>query len=94
MQNITIDIVAQEKVDPRTVALRYEHPIMSRWFPTTQCWKWKGGDALVVVTGELGRAECWVALRLGNRLQAVCAPSIKAALAAFGYETRVKEVRP
>jgi hypothetical protein len=94
MRKLTIDIVAQESIDKRTVALRYDHPVMSRWFPTTQCWKWRGGDALVVVTGDIGRVECWVALRLGNQLHAVCAGSIAAALAAFGYETKVKEVRP
>lgn len=91
MRKLTIDTVAQDGVDPRTTALRYDHPVMGRWFPTTQAWRWRGGDALVVVTGEGSFVQCWVALRLGDKLHAVAAQGVSQALATFGYETQVKQ---
>lgn len=91
MKRITIDLVSQDSIDPRTNELRYSHSVMSRWLTTTQTWKWRGGDAVVVLTEDgYGRPDCWVALRLGKQFHAVCAPSVSAALAAFGYESKVK----
>lgn len=89
MQNITIDMVAQEAVDERTQQLRYSHPSCCSWFPTTQAWSWDGGDALVVITGRGRGVQCYVVLRFENELHVVAAGGVCQALRVFGFASAV-----
>jgi len=86
MKRVTLHIVSETKINAATTAARWDHPTMGRTLTTTQTWAWRGGDAIVAVVGP---GECWVALRINRTVRVLSAPSIRAALAAYGYEVRV-----
>jgi hypothetical protein len=84
--NATLRMVPQEQVDPRTSRVRYSHPDVCHWFPTTQAWTWDGGDALVVVTGHCPYTQCYVVLRIGDEVHVVPAGGLDSAARAFGLD--------
>jgi hypothetical protein len=86
MTNATLRMVPQEAVDPRTTEARYSHPAVCHWFPTTQAWVWKGGDALVVVTGHGRYAQPYVILRVEDKVHVVPAEGLTSAARAFGLD--------
>jgi len=90
LPTLLINLVPEDKIDPRTWEAKFSHPVTRLWFSTTQMWAWEGGDALVVLTNNhYGEPECWIVLRMGDRFEVFAAPSIAAGLRAFGYESRV-----
>lgn len=65
---ITIDPIAYDALDPRTIAARYDDPRVGRWVGHTQTWGFENGDAIVVVGNY---PECWAVIRVGDTVK-VC----------------------
>lgn len=64
-----------ERLDHRTMALRYEDPRLSGWFGHTQAWTWEAtpeveaGDAIVVLTGKGPHGpDAYAVVRTGDKL--------------------------
>ena len=89
MTNATLQMVPQEAVDPRTAQVRYSHPAVAHWFPTTQAWAWDGGDALVVITGHGHYVQCYVILRIGDEVHVVPAGGLDSACRAYGLDLKL-----
>ena len=64
------NINTYEGIDPRTVEARYSHWLTKDWFPTTQAWSWKGGDAIVVMANDYyGRPTGRFVVRRGDKIE-------------------------
>jgi len=73
------------QLDYRTISTRASDSELSRWV-ATQYWKWEGGDAIVVVVGELPNVTTKVVLRLGDNLSIYTAVGLKDALKQAGQD--------
>lgn len=71
---LVLHVSSFSKVDSRTQALRFSDRRMTDWSCLTQAWAWEGkngspgGDALLVLTGTLGRTRTYAAIRIGDYL--------------------------
>jgi hypothetical protein len=88
----TLNLITREDysdlkaIDPRTLSLRYSHPVVGGWCGHTQTWQWEGGDAIVVLTGQGHRSQPYVVIRVGDRVEAIPCQEIRTAMAAMGLE--------
>ena len=71
MTDIVLHITNPEALDPRTMAARYDHLVMSRWLGYCQAWRWDGGDAIVVTVGTGRNVSSWASIRCGTIVSCV-----------------------
>lgn len=63
------NIETYEGIDKRTVEERYSNWLTKNWFPTTQAWSWKGGDAIVVMAQDYwGQSTGLFVVRQGDKV--------------------------
>ena len=86
MSNL-LRLVNPEAVHSDTKLVRYTDLRVCDWFPTTQAWAWKGGDALVVVTGHCPRVQDYTVIRTGDKVQ-VIPGSLAQAMAVLGMDVK------
>jgi len=80
-------------VDKRTFAMRYGHYDTACWLSTTQVWSWKGGDAIVVMTGSIGAAQAYVVIRQGDKVQVLPADGLSRAMEAVGLNPKEFQIQ-
>lgn len=86
--------IDESKAHSDTQIVRRTHYLTCGWYSTTQVWSWDGGDAIVVMTGKLDRAEAVVIIRIGDQVHAVRDASVSSAMDAFGLESNSYKIVP
>jgi hypothetical protein len=82
----TLRIVSSDKISQQTKDVRYNDYRLSNWLGETQRWAWKGGDAMVVVTGNLPNSViAYTVIRVGNVVK-VLEGSLNQALRGMGFD--------
>jgi len=82
---IIVTTCTRDQIDPRTEEVRATDYRVSNSLSTTQCWKWDGGDALVVVGARPawdGSFPNFVVIRRGAEVQVL---ETKGILSAFRW---------
>jgi hypothetical protein len=81
----TLRIVSSDKINQATKDVRYNDYRLSNWLGETQLWAWKGGDAMVVVTGYCPNVIGYTVIRVGNTVK-VLEGSLNQALRGMGFD--------
>ena len=88
MKTLPVQLTTEERIDPRTRAMRWSDPRVCNWLCATQHWAWTGGDAIVVITGKDSTAYggVHVIIRTGDEVRVLCVQSLNAAMAVVGLD--------
>lgn len=78
----------ETKVHSDTLLVRNTDYRTAPWYSTTQVWSWEGGDAIVVVVGDIRNSYAVVVLRIGDKVHVVEQASLCSAMDAFGLDSK------